>query len=102
MNTSIKQAVETLKQKAREDAVLFVKEFGEALDPSSTDWDSVAFHTTYQDLAFETKEALEECSDFRAFIPVSEAISRAEFSDRGWEVYQAELVTETERLVSSA
>lgn len=100
MSTSIKEAVEILKQKAREDAVLFFDEFQEELDPSTTDWDSVAFNITYSSLASETKDALENCSDFRPFIPVDEALERGPFSDRGWEVYQTELVSETARLAS--
>lgn len=80
MSTSISEAVEILKQKAREDAKLFFEEFGEELDPASTDWDSVAFQTSFNELAFDTKDALEQCSD------------------RGWEVYQSELVAETKRL----
>ena len=96
--TSISEAIETLKAHARKDAAIFVDEFNEPLDPSNTDWDSVAFHTTYQALAFETQDALSECSDFRPFIPVEEAIERQEFADRGWEVYQTELVEESVRL----
>lgn len=98
MSTPISEAVEILKQKAREDAKLFFEEFGEELDPASTDWDSVAYRASFNELAFETKDALEECSDFRRFIPVEEALERDEFSDRGWEVYQSELVAETKRL----
>lgn len=98
--TPIQEAIEILKQKAREDAAIFFSEFHESLDPSTTDWDSVAFQTTYSGLAFETKDALENCSDFRPFIPVEESLERGEFSDRGWEVYQSELVSETVRLSS--
>ncbi len=98
MSTSISDAVEQLKQKAREDAQMFFDEFGHELDPAKSDWDSVAFQCSFEELAFETKDALEECSDFRRFIPVEEALERDEFSDRGWEVYQSELVAETKRL----
>jgi hypothetical protein len=98
MSTSISEAVEILKQKAREDAKLFFEEFGEVLDPAGTDWDSVAFQTSFNELAFKTKDALEGCSDFRPFIHVEEALERGEFSDCGWEIYQSELVAETKRL----
>jgi len=97
----IREAVEVLKQKAREDAALFIEEFQEGLDPSTTDWDSVAFQTTYSALSFDTKEALEDCSDFRPFIPVAEALERGAFSDCGWEVYESELVAETLRLAAT-
>ena len=100
MSTSIREAVEILKQKAREDAALFFEEFEEELDPASTDWDSVAFDTSFNELAFETKEALEECADFRPFIPIEEALEWNELSDRGWTVYQYELVAKTKRLAA--
>ena len=98
MTISISEAVEILKQKAREDAKLFFEKFGEELNPACTDWDSETFEVSFDELAFETKDALEECSDFRSFIPVEEALERGEFSDLGWEVYQSELVAETKRL----
>jgi hypothetical protein len=98
MHTSINEAVQILKQKAREDAALFYREFGVEIDPSATDWDSITFKKTYGNLAFETKDVLENCSDFRDWIPPSEALERSEFSDCGWEIYQSELVAETHKL----
>ena len=100
MSTSIREAVEILKQKAREDAARFFEEFEEELDPASTDWDSVAFHTSFSELSFETKEALEECADFRPFVSAEKAIEWGAFSDRGWQIYQSELVAETKRLAA--
>ena len=95
MSISIKEAVETLKQKARKDAKLFFEEFRVEFDPTVTDWDSAAFHTSFEELAFDTQDALLECSDYRPFISTEDAIERNEFSDSGYEVYQTELVTET-------
>lgn len=59
---------------AKGDAKLFVEEFGEALDPESTDWDSEAW-------AQETALA-------------------AETGGKGFSCYQRALVEETARLVS--
>jgi hypothetical protein len=62
---------------ARDTARLFVNEFNEPLDPDETDWDATAW-----------------CDDLR------EAGLSEEEADKFWDVYQAELVAETERLCS--
>lgn len=62
---------------AKEAAQMFVEEFNEVLDPESTDWDGEAWADDRKKLSFELTDEL-----------YSEA----------WELYQGELVAETERL----
>lgn len=66
-----------VRKAARADAALFVDEFHEVIDPTTTDWDAVAWSDTRESLPLTQDEA-----------------------ERLWPIYQAELVAETERLVS--
>lgn len=66
-----------IKAKARETAQMFVDEFNEVLDPATTDWDGTAWQEDVSNLPFELS---------------------SEQRDAGWEIYQAELIAETERL----
>lgn len=86
MDTSMSDILEILRKKAREDAAIFFDEFGEALDPESTDWDAVAFQTTFEGLPQETKYALQECKECYAL---------------AWDFYSDELVAETRRLAEA-
>lgn len=65
---------------AKADAALFVAEFGEAIDPATTDWDTMAWQ--------ESGDEIEEMT--------------ANDAERLWPIYQAALVAETERLVSES
>mgnify|MGYP003516671842 FL=1 len=67
---------------AKATAALFVDEFGEALDPSATDWDSTAWETDSSDLSF--RDEIENCWG------------------EAWSLYQNALVIETQRLVEVA
>jgi hypothetical protein len=68
--------IEAIRVEAKRDAQLFVDEFGEALDPSETDLDGEAW----------------------AMADVKRELLSDEDLQRGWEIYQSELVRETKRL----
>ncbi len=76
MNATLQTQIEEL---ARETAGLFVEEFGEPLNPEQTDWGAKAWQGDAHTLNL-TEEHKEE----------------------GWPIYQAALVTETQRLCGSA
>ena len=71
------QTAETIISEALADAKVFFDEFGEALDPSKTDWDSTAWENAF----------------------VRRNVDPADYS-LAWELYQNTLVAETERLVA--
>jgi hypothetical protein len=76
MDATLQTQIEEL---ARETASVFVDEFGEALDSEKTDWDEKAWQEDARTLNL-TEEHKQE----------------------GWPVYQAALVTETQRLCGAA
>jgi hypothetical protein len=61
---------------AKADAMLFVGEFGEALDPATTDWDERAFFEASCELRLPRDE-----------------------HEEAWPIYQKALVEETKRLM---
>ena len=76
MTAQQRTAIETAAQAA---AQCFVAEFGKALDPAEGDWDGVAWD--------DDKLAI--------------GLPESEWGE-GWEIYDAALVAETERLVAAA
>lgn len=68
---------------ALETAKLFVEVFGEALDPSETDWDAVAWEAD--------SDKLFTGSDYR---------TREHLSDFYWETYQTALISATKKLAA--
>jgi hypothetical protein len=75
MTPIFKTVDQQVVSEAKKDAAIFVEEFGEALDPSETDWDGVAWDDVSKNLGI---------------YPDEHGVL--------WEVYQTELVLETERL----
>jgi len=68
--------IETL---AKESARAFVEEFGEALDPSKTDWDAIAWVEDRRHVKHFGMAGIEDVE--------------------AWEMYQAVLITETKNIV---
>jgi hypothetical protein len=67
-------ALGLIEAAALADAALFYEEFGEALDPAATDWDDLAWDTAAEEIGINWRDAA-----YR-------------------QLYNATLVTETERL----
>jgi len=76
MNATVKAEI---VKRAKATAGSFVEEFGEPLDPETTDWDAVAWQDDRRDMGFDPSS-----SDY----------------DEWWPVYQIALIAETERLCS--
>lgn len=72
------EQINEIEAAAKKTAVLFVDEFGEALNPATTDWDGVAWANDADELSFAVDD----------------------FWGEAWAVYQVALVAETERLVA--
>jgi len=71
-----------LKAKARVTAQMFVDEFNEILDPSKTDWDSIAWQEDSSHLAF--RDVLKRDKNLY---------------EKAYSIYNAELIEETKRLI---
>lgn len=78
LKTDFESAKEAVLEEAMSDALAFVEEFGEPIDPASTDWDGEAWG--------------EVCRHY--------SLDAFEFYDELWPIYQAALVAETVRLCS--
>ncbi len=68
---------EEIEKRAKLTAASFVEEFGEPLDPATTDWDAVAWNEDRRGLGLNPAS-----SDH----------------DEWWPIYQASLIAETEQL----
>jgi hypothetical protein len=74
--TTFAELTETVLVEAASDALQFVEEFHEPLDPTATDWDGQAFGATCDQYHLRS---FPRCDDL-------------------WPIYQAALVAETRRL----
>jgi len=81
LTTEQRNEIETA---AKATAALFVEEFGEPLDPATTDWDATAWETDRSDLSFR------DLLDDQVIYVLA------------WDLYDRTLVAETERLAEAS